>query len=207
MADKQSGGKQKSVVNLSETKAKVVTFANQLNRITSIEMMKGYLNFLCPTIQEKVAFVAMFGKTYPQDKEVRDLLEKWLDEEFAKCASQTASGIEKLSEVYKSAYGADAEDKKRETADVEAQKQQKKEGLLKRLLKSVLGIGKSSHVSPLSNEELVQAREFAGRKQNEAKSEIDAELKLKAYNEKVAKRAEMTRLSPAYEKGASVMSR
>lgn len=219
MAQTNNGGKttKTNKLDISEVRAKVVAFKNQIKQIRAPEILKGYLNFLCPTIEEKVAFVSMFDKTYPQDKEIQKILAEWLDEEFAKhCNQQIVKGeVNKLKGIYQAVYGyapekqTSMQDENENPAKNAEQPQQpkKKIGLMSKLFGGLFG-KKKGEVSKLSSEELSAAKGQTLAVEKTNIPDYNAEYKLQKYNERVAKRAEMSRAaSLAYGKDISVMSR
>ena len=222
MAQTNSGGKKHSTkINVPEIQAKVVAFASQMNTIKNFEEMKGYLNYLCPTIQEKVAFVSMFDKTYPQNKEASMLLSAWLDTEFVRHCNQNVvkQEIESLKDLYQQIYnGGNEKSREQDTQPIEEQpdnvlsetEQKENKGLFGKLFGGLFHKHQKGMVSKLSLEELSIAKSGLldnGFANSKPIRDYDAEYRLKSYNEKVAKRAEMARLSPEFEKDVSIMSR
>ena len=219
---------QSTKLDLKEIKSKVVAFANQIDAIKDTTVVQGYLNYLCPTIEEKVAFVSMFDKTYPEATEIQALLSNWLDAEFAKYCNQSvvSKEIDKLKRIYQDVYGSSKPTRYERRTDVpygsekdqtftlsaeqdpQNQEKSKHKFSLATMFGRLFGKDKSARVSKLSEEELLAARGGLRASQNQAsEKDYNLEYRLQKYNERVAARAEMSRLSPMFEKDASVMSR
>ncbi len=213
-----------------EIKAKVVAFSRETAGNRSISVLKTYFNMLCPTIEDKVMFVAMYNKMYPDQVNILKYLAEWLDEAFLNyCNNKVVKEeINRLAKLYKDlfvkkpnnskmeSYGAgnmaptwqDSERYKQYTdpynyVNVEKSKteEQKKEGLLSRIFRKVFK--PKAEISKVSIEEVNRAR--PEQSQTYSQDKVQEQIRIERYNNRVKERVEKMYAQPALYKGESAM--
>ena len=219
-AQSQSPGK------LAETRAKVIALSNEISKFPDLSTFKSYFEWLCPSIEEKVMFVAVYNKIYPNQLGILKCLSEWLDQAFANYCNNNIiqKEVDKMAQLYRTAYEDQNSYTYRDVKHTPAWenkpyqkyadpynyvsvKPAETEPAKRSFISKMFGkfSDKKPEVSHVTSEEINEAK--PAKRPTYSPEEVQAQIRLERYNNKVRERAQKIYSQPVFEKEEVAMHR